>query len=204
MLHLFDDIDNFGSDDLEAAYRVVSSQRREHALRYHFERDRKLSVIAYLLLMKGLEMEFGITEPVELAFNEHGKPYMPAHSDIYFSLSHCPKGAGCALSTRPVGFDIERVKPVTEALVKYCCDEAEQARIASAADPGRLFIELWTQKESYVKLTGRGIADNLRTTLSMAREAGAVFTTMADAEKGYVATICGDEPMETIVHTKLL
>ena len=48
----------------------------------------------------------------DMAYSEHGKPYFPAHLDVSFSLSH---SGGCVLvgvHDRPLGVDIERLRPV--------------------------------------------------------------------------------------------
>ena len=54
--------------DIAAALAKVSPQRREQALRFRFDAGRRLSLSAYLLLMEGLEKEYGITERKENLF----------------------------------------------------------------------------------------------------------------------------------------
>ena len=62
--------------NITLALNQVGPQRRDTALRYVREIDRKLSLAAFLLLMEGLEKEYGITEPPVLAFGPHGKPFL--------------------------------------------------------------------------------------------------------------------------------
>ena len=59
MIYIDDHIDDF---DLQEALATVSAQRREQALRYRHERDRRLNVAAYRLLHRSLMTEYGINE----------------------------------------------------------------------------------------------------------------------------------------------
>ena len=48
--------------DLDAALQIIPEQRRDYALKYQREIDRRLSVKAYLLLCEGLRKLYGIQE----------------------------------------------------------------------------------------------------------------------------------------------
>lgn len=190
MLYLFDDIERFGSAELASARCRVSAQRWAYAQRYHFEHDRKLSVIAYLLLLHGLRREYGIEECVELGSTEAGKPYIIGHLEISFSMSHCRRAVGCAIFCKSVGLDIEEVRPLNSDLVSYCCSEAEQSLIADAQNPAEAFAKLWTKKESYLKMLGTGLSGDLRHVLDSANQTAQIFTATA-ADKSYVYSLCG-------------
>ena len=49
------------------------------------------------------------------------------------------------------------------------------------------FTELWTRKESFLKLTGEGLRDNMKDVLYDAREVA--FTTVINRHAGYVYSI---------------
>ena len=83
MIYLNDDIEGL---DLEHAFASVSPQRRDYALRYRFELDRRLSLAVYLLLCEGLKEEYGISELQEFVFGHHGKPALKNHPEIHFNL----------------------------------------------------------------------------------------------------------------------
>ena len=92
--------------------------------------------------------------------NEHGRPYLPDLPDLHFSLSHSGDRVMCAVSGAPVGCDVEEAEE-TEAdrrrirYVARCLTESE--RELALADPSA-FYRIWTLKESFVKMTGRGLA----------------------------------------------
>ena len=84
-----------------------------------------------------------------MAYSEHGKPYFPAHLDVSFSLSH---SGGCVLvgvHDRPLGVDIERLRPV----------RAERLRRVLGAETELDFWQRWTEYESRCKRRGISAAE---------------------------------------------
>ena len=156
--------------DLAAALAKVSAQRREQALRYRYESGQQLSLAVYLLLMEGLEKEYGILEPPLFDYTPEGKPFLPQHPDIHFSFSHSGNVALCALSDQPVGADVETPRKITPSLISYTMNDIEQAIINASIDPTIQFLHFWTRKEALLKLTGEGIRNNLRMVLSEAEK----------------------------------
>ena len=151
--------------DIEDALSKVSSQRREQALKFSHESGRRLSLAAYLLLMEGLQKEYGIAEPPVFEYLEGGKPVIKGHPEIYFNFSHSGKVALCAIDSQPVGADVETPRKITPSLISYTMNDAEQAAIASAPESLSAFLALWTKKEAVLKLTGEGIRSDLKTVL---------------------------------------
>lgn len=84
-----------------------------------------------------------------MAYSEHSKPYFPAHPDVSFSLSH---SGGCVLvgvHDRPLGVDIERLRPV----------RAERLRRVLGAETELDFWQSWTEYESRCKRRGISAAE---------------------------------------------
>ena len=117
--------------DLEAALKEISAQRREQALKFKFEQGQRLCVLAYQLLKEGLRQEYGITENPIFEYNEHGKPLIIGHPEIFFNLSHCKEAAICVVSDQPVGIDVESIRGYKESLVNYTMNDEEIAQIKS-------------------------------------------------------------------------
>ena len=152
--------------DIEATLKKVSPQRREQAMKFAHENGRRLSLAVYLLLMEGLQNEYGITEPPVFEYLEGGKPIITGHPEIHFNFSHSGKVALCAIDSQPVGADVETPRKITPSLIAYTMNEEEQALIASAPESLTAFIALWTKKEAVLKLTGEGIRSDLKSVLS--------------------------------------
>lgn len=158
--------DHTESIDIEAALKKVSPQRREQALKFAHESGRRLSLAVYLLLMEGLQKEYGITEPPVFDYLEGGKPIIKGLPEIHFNFSHSGNVALCAIDSRPVGADVETHRKITPSLIAYTMNEEEQALIASSPESLSAFLALWTKKEAVLKLTGEGIRSDLKTVLA--------------------------------------
>ncbi len=184
MVYIDEHISNF---DLKTALADISEQRREQALRFRYELGQRTCVLAYLLLKKALRQEYGITENPLFEYGEHGKPAIVGHPEIHFNLSHCREAVACAVSDRPVGIDVESVREYKDSLARYTMNDDELRTIAAAGRPDAAFIRLWTMKEAALKLTGRGITDNMKTVLPAT---GLTFTTVERLERNYIYTVC--------------
>jgi len=181
MIYINDDIDGFSIQSLEECIENLPSQRKEVALKYKHELGRKQCVLAYLLLCKGLDSEYGITDKPVFEYGEHGKPTIIGHEDIHFNLSHCKTAVACAISDAPIGIDIESIRPVKESVIRYSMSDDEAKQIFESANPDIEFTKLWTKKESVLKLTGEGINDNMKSVLSPERLSNiSVETTICD------------------------
>lgn len=183
-IYLSQDIWDF---DLDAALGEISEQRREQALKFKHELGKRLCVLAYQLLKRGLDEVYGIRENPVFEYNEHGKPMIVGHPEIFFNLSHCKEAAICVVSDQPVGVDVESVRSFNESLVRYTMNEAEVKEIESAEDQAVAFIRLWTMKESALKLIGTGISNELKQVL---QQENLQFQTFVDTQRRFVYSIC--------------
>ena len=170
--------------DLEAALKEISEQRREQAMRFKHEQGQRLCVLAYLLLKKGLCEEYGITDNPVFEYNEHGKPSIIGHPEIYFNFSHCKEAVACAISDKPVGVDVESIREYKDCLVHYTMNEDEIREIESSEHPDVAFIRLWTMKEATLKLLGIGISKDMKSVLDGTKK----YTTIE--RQRYIYTIC--------------
>ena len=145
-------------EELFAAWhQKMPPERRQKTDRFRFEKDRRLSLGAGILLQHALS-QAGIGENT-LSYGENGKPYLTGRSDLCFNLSHSGQIAACAVSDRPVGIDIEEKRYFDEKLIQYVFLEPEITWIETHfedADVG--YTALWTMKESLMKYWGTGIS----------------------------------------------
>ena len=171
--------------DLEAALKEISEQRREQALKFKHEQGQRLCVLAYQLLKQGLREEYGINDNPVFEYNEHGKPSIVGHPEIYFNLSHCKEAAVCVISNHPIGVDVESIREFKESLVQYTMNDEEIREINASAQPASAFIRFWTMKEATMKLIGTGISNDMKTIIDTTRYK---YTTV-DRQR-YIYTIC--------------
>ncbi len=162
MLLIDDDMKKCTEQEVERLLRIVPSPRRDDALRYKHTFGRYCCLRSWEMLMELLSRE-GISNMPTWRYNEYGKPYLV--QGPFFSISHCKQAILVAISDREIGVDVESIRRADDSLVRRTMNEAEQARIASAPDPQRAFIALWTRKEAVVKMRGTGILDDLHRVL---------------------------------------
>ena len=184
MLYVNDHLQDF---DLALALQQLSGQRREQALKYRYEMGQRTCAAAYLLLCRGLREEYGITELPIFEYSEHGKPSILGHPEIHFNLSHCREAAVCIINDRPVGVDVESVRPLKDSLAEYTMNDAELDEIRQAANPSLQFTRFWTMKEALLKLTGEGINNHLKNVL---HRSDVIFETTVAPDIRYVITHC--------------
>lgn len=102
---------------------------------------------------------------VRFASDHLGKPYV-VDLPVQFNLSHSGPYALCAVAARPVGADIQVLRPVKDALIRRVCSPEELAYLCGQGDrslQAARFIQLWTVKEALLKCCGTGIRRELRT-----------------------------------------
>lgn len=187
-----DHLDAITEDDLLAAIDTLPSWRREKALRFKHLQGRKECTYAYLLLCQALRDTYGITEQPAFSIGAHGKPHLVSSPAIHFNLSHCRQAVACVVASCEVGIDIESIGRYKEPLARHVLNDQELAAVQQAPDPQLAFTRYWTQKEAIVKLTGRGIDDDLRNLLLIYNNVS--LHTEEYPDKGYVLTVATYAP----------
>lgn len=189
MLCINDHIADLSEEQTEKLINFLPEWRREQALRFRHLQGRKECAVGYIELLRGLREQFGIKAKPTFAYNEHGKPFLPEHPDIHFSISHCKEAVGCFVSNRPCGLDIERIRTAKEDLVRHTMSPEETDEIFSSKWPDIAFTRLWTQKEAVLKLKGTGLVDDLHSVLNPGNLPGIELQTTENPYMGYIFTI---------------
>lgn len=131
-----------------------SAYRMEKIIRCKNEKAKKQGIAAgylldYVLSLHGLREKTAVFHT-----NSYGKRLL---SDADVNLSHSGNYVLCAYGDRPVGIDIERIRPDMEKIAKRFFTEAEYEWILQQEKKEEAFVRLWTLKESYVKQIGTGL-----------------------------------------------
>lgn len=147
----------------------IEKKRRQKILAGTNEKARLRSLTAGSLLHDVLCRElglFGENQPAfEFAYEKEGKPYLVRYPKLHFNLSHSGDYVCCAVGSTPVGTDIQKITKVKEGLARRFFTDKDNQNLASCSgeDREKLFFRMWSIKESYMKLTGRGMAEGLNT-----------------------------------------
>ena len=102
---------------------------------------------------------------IHYGYGPQGKPYLIDYPGIYFSLSHSGNMAVLAISDSEAGIDVQERRGYQEKVVKRFYHESEIAVIEAISDPAEkanCFYQMWTAKEAYIKYTGNGMGQDLR------------------------------------------
>nr|WP_320193291.1 4'-phosphopantetheinyl transferase superfamily protein [uncultured Desulfobacter sp.] len=156
--------DQISDPDLLKQYRhCLSPAEIQKADRYMKQSDRHLSLVSRALV-RYLIAEATGQEPKSLRFsvNEHGKPFLAQMPDIHFNLSHSHGAAVCAVCRDDaVGVDVEDVGRHTDISIAnrfFSPAEAELVSKAPETEKKKLFFDIWTLKEAYIKAVGKGLS----------------------------------------------
>lgn len=182
---LFRKIDTVPEQTYQAVYEGLSASRKAHIDRLQKQEDKKRSLLASLLVEELLRKR-GISATLER--EETNRPYLVG-CDLFVSITHSDQAVACVVSSKPVGIDVEKLRPVRGALVSYVCLPREQAYVLQGQKPEevieqaqllRRFFEVWTAKEAAYKKQGTG---ELRTINTLELEKTHFW------EDGYLITI---------------
>ena len=161
-----DDMSRCTAEEVARLLSLVSAQRREEALKYKniFNQYcclRSWEMVGQLVTKNGQSVSRVASEKewkeVVWQYNEHGKPYIV--DGPYFSLSHCKEAIAVTISDKPIGIDVESIRPAKEELIARVMSEGERRELSelSGEQKDRMFTRLWTRKEAIVKAQGTGI-----------------------------------------------
>lgn len=184
MFSIFDDMAQVTECEVRQMLTLVDEQRREEALRYKHLFGQFACLKSWLMLRELLK-PLGISD-LRMVYNEHGKPFLVHHPEVYFNLSHCKNGIAVAVDFSPVGIDIESFRSGNLALLRKTMNAHESEWILSSADPIETFTQYWTKKEAVVKMRGTGITDDLHHVLD---GQGYRLETHINREKRYAFSI---------------
>ncbi len=146
---------NVSDLNLSKSYKLLPQNRKNKVDNFRFNKDKKLSAGAYLLLNRILNEE-NITKPI-FKIGKYGKAYISNYDDIYFNLSHSNKLVACAISDKEVGVDIELIDTTIDLnIAKHYFYNSEYENIMNSKNPEDEFFKYWVLKESYMKYTGLG------------------------------------------------
>ena len=159
-----------------AMLRLLPEERRRRLERLKQPEKRREPLCAYLFLRRALWEQYRWRDLPEIRLSSFGKPYFPEHPDIHFNLSHTAGAVLVALSDRPVGVDIEHIRPVSQRAMRRLADVGTE----------RAFFQSWVRREARAKRSGAGVGTMLASETPL--QPGERFYFL-DTFPGYVAGV---------------
>lgn len=156
------------SDLQQRLTALCSPGRRERLPRFYHQEDARRSLMAEMLLRAAIRADWpqwNQGSELQFAENGYGKPYLEGMEGLHYNLSHSGLWCVCAVSTVPVGIDVEQIHQQELDWVEQYLSAEEKAELRSWTEGERVrrFYEIWTMKESYVKAVGTGLSLGLNT-----------------------------------------
>ncbi|MFQ5741840.1 MAG: 4'-phosphopantetheinyl transferase family protein [Acidobacteriota bacterium] len=156
---------------LRLAGDLLSSDEKERARRYRFEKIRSRFVGSRSLLRVVLAGYLGVTpRRITFEYGVNGKPALSNQESppgLQFNLSHSSSVGLLAVTLQdPIGVDIERIRPLhdVDRLARSCFAEHEFSLFKEVGPDEKLdvFYRCWTRKEAFVKALGQGLTRSTR------------------------------------------
>ena len=154
--------------DLTAYRAILSKAELDRNQRFRFAKDRHRDLISRALLRTELGKVLSLQpDAIELEQGTHGKPQLassmrPMAEPVTFNVSHAGDWVILALSSEPVGIDIEytpRNNDVMAVADRYFYGaELKELQAFSPSEQRERFFDYWTLKEAYIKARGEGIS----------------------------------------------
>lgn len=148
-----------------------------------------------MLLTEGVKRKYAVDiSKDDITVGQRGKPYFTGYP-FFFNISHCRSFAVCCLSDTEKGADCEEIRQASDNVMKRCFSPEEIDYVNSSAEKDMTFTRLWTLKESYVKYTGKGIADNLKNARFDLEQSVTAFQSQCDFSQliinnKYIISVC--------------
>lgn len=131
----------------DALLFFLPPERRERLLRGKSSAQRQEVLCAYGLLRFLLLEKLGWKTLPEVGLMAYGKPWFPAYPRVQFNLSHTAGAVLVGLSEEPIGVDIEKIRPVSERMMRHTFGVQNQEE----------FFRRWVLLEATGKRSGRGL-----------------------------------------------
>lgn len=129
------------------------------ASRRAWERRAGRALLCLALRRRG----WGEIEDIEsiLGKGPQGKPFLKT-GGLHFNISHSGGAAACAVEDCPVGLDLQTERSFTPSLAARIMAPGEEELVRRAPNADDALTQLWTCKESWMKLTGLGFSQGIK------------------------------------------
>ncbi|MCL2702949.1 MAG: 4'-phosphopantetheinyl transferase superfamily protein [Defluviitaleaceae bacterium] len=152
------DADNF--NEYAHCLKLVPPAKQTQILNFKFDIDKRLSLISDLFVRYAACRSLALNNSeLYFATNAYGKPFLSGSASFHYNISHTRNAIAIGFSNRPIGVDIEKIKPVDFRIANRFFNPNEFMYITKQPEQhDARFCEIWTKKEAYIKWVGKGLS----------------------------------------------
>lgn len=143
---------------------LLPEPSRKQVFSYKKNDDLQRSLLGEVITRIVLSDRTGLAPlSIEIARSAKGKPYLPQQNNLHFNISHSGDWVVVGCSEQDLGIDIEKIRePQYRIASRYFSNkEVDDLNKLEGHDKASYFFDLWTLKESYLKLLGKGLTKSL-------------------------------------------
>ena len=181
--------------DLESGMSALSENRQQKIRRYVTEDSKILSFCCAFLVRTILQRDFDMKSvQINVDYLEGGKPVLTDKTGYiiqpHISWSHSKKAIAMAVSSKPVGVDIEWIGRYRENIARKNFSKEEWEHLEKSEQKEQEFYKLWTRKEAFVKRSGEGLRKDLSKIPTYTKELESKIW------ENYMISVCSDAGVE--------
>lgn len=147
---------------LQHSEQLLNPEEKTRAQRFYFERHRRRFATARTCVREILGTYLKqLPQEIAFTYEKHGKPALINNGNIHFNVSHTGDLGILAVSTHPVGVDMEQYSGRPYAgIAKQLFSEQEQStlKMMPQATQAAFFFRIWALKEAFIKANGLGLS----------------------------------------------
>ncbi|WP_178076012.1 4'-phosphopantetheinyl transferase family protein [Paenibacillus oralis] len=147
--------------DFDHCIRILPLFVQQKILRYVKQEDRDRALVGALLGRTLASQQSNLSvEEIEIDHTKYGKPYYINPSCLQFNISHSGNWVVGVVDHRPIGIDVECIKPIDFEIARRFFAATEWFQLLALEGQEKLsrFYDIWTLKESYIKAMGKGLS----------------------------------------------
>jgi len=155
---------NIPESEISWLLSLIRTEKRNRLIRFKYKEDILRGLLGELLVKYAFENLLNILyQDKDFYENEFGKPFL-RNNNLFFNITHSGNWCAAAFHNSPIGIDIEEMllPPYEIMQDNFSLSEIQYIENALPADKKQAFYSIWTLKESYIKMTGKGLSKNLK------------------------------------------
>jgi len=142
----------------------LPESKKDRIARFAGYKDAQRTLLGDLMVRSVICETSGVKNcDIKFGYLKHDKPFLKNPGNMYFNISHSGDWVVCAFSEKEIGIDVEKIRKIKFSIADrfFSPLECKYLHNKKGEDKVNYFFDLWTIKESYLKLVGKGLTQSL-------------------------------------------